>query len=84
MDTNTVGSVGVVLAALLIAAVVLLVMLAIAPLKLYGIHREIRRTNDLLIVQNELISKLIAEQGRAGAGLVAAIAWDKKSGGTSG
>ena len=54
---------------------VLLVALFIAPLKLYGIHREIRYTNELLKHQSELLkwqgdrlARLIAEQGRAQAG----------------
>jgi hypothetical protein len=56
----------------------LLVALVIAPLKLYGIHRELRYTNELLKHQSELLNwqgellaQLVALKGRAQAGVEA-------------
>jgi hypothetical protein len=70
-------AVGAIVFALLgIGLLVLLVALIVAPLKLYGIHREILNTNallkhqsELLSWQGELLARLIAERGRALAGV---------------
>jgi len=55
------------------AAVIFLVVLFVAPIKLYSIHREIRRTNDLLRLQADLLVK-IEDRERVQVGLLATIA----------
>jgi len=45
----------IVYALLGIGVVVFVVALIVAPLKLYGIHRELCKTNDLLLYQNDLL-----------------------------
>jgi hypothetical protein len=49
---------------LLVIGLVLLVMLFVAPLKLYGIHREMKLTNDLLLQQIGVLAQIEA-LGRA-------------------
>jgi hypothetical protein len=61
---------GVVVVIGLIAFAVVLafcVLLFIAPLKLYGIHRGIQRTNQLLEWQGKLLAQLVTEQGKRSA-----------------
>lgn len=53
----------------MLAVLVLAAFLFVAPLKLYSIHREIRRTNDLLQQQVQLLTSL-AEGTRFQAGLL--------------
>jgi hypothetical protein len=70
----------VVVAVLFLIGLVLLVMLFLAPMKLYGIHREARRTNELLNYTNELLKYLgtllsqTNERGQAQVQLMAALA----------
>ena len=58
---------------LFFAAIIFLVVLFVAPIKLYSIHREIRRTNDLLRLQADLLVK-IEDRERVQVGLLATIA----------
>lgn len=52
---------------------VFLVMLFVAPIKLYGIHSEARNTNDLLRRQNTLLAQ-ISEHHQTQIRLLATIA----------
>jgi hypothetical protein len=58
---------------LVLAGLVFLVVLFVAPIKLYSIHREIQRTNDLLRLQADLLAK-IEDRERVQVGLLATIA----------
>jgi hypothetical protein len=58
---------------LLVAGLIFLIMLFVAPIKLYGIHREIRQTNELLKQQADLLAK-IEERNHAQVRLLAAVA----------
>jgi hypothetical protein len=53
--------------------VILLVMLFLAPMKLYDIHRELRRTNELLAHNGKLLSR-IDESQQAQVKMIAAAA----------
>lgn len=52
---------GIGLAALVPVIFILLAILFWSPIKLYGIHREAKRTNELLMRTNELLRQLINE-----------------------
>jgi len=82
MDHPGIASAGIIFTLLLFGGFVLMAMLIVAPLKLYGIHREIRYTNDLLKHQCGLLEQLIGEQSRAQAGVIAAISWQRNTGGS--
>jgi hypothetical protein len=58
---------------LFLAAVIFLILLFVAPIKLYGIHRDIRRTNDLLQQQTDLIAS-IEYRNRVQVGLLTTLA----------
>jgi hypothetical protein len=61
-----------------LAVVVFLIALLVAPLKLYSIHHEIRRTNALLQQQIELLTAL-QEGSRFQGGLLVAITQASKA-----
>ncbi len=48
MDSGAMAGAGIVMVLLFLAGIVFLIVLFVAPIKLYSIHREIQRTNDLL------------------------------------
>ena len=53
---------GIGVAALVPVIFILLAILFWSPIKLYGIHREAKRTNELLMRTNELLGQIISEQ----------------------
>jgi hypothetical protein len=73
MDAGSIAGFGMLTALLFIAGIVFLIALAVAPIKLYGIHREIKASNVLLRRQCELLAK-IEDHSRVQSGLMAAIA----------
>lgn len=73
MDTGAAAGAGILMALLFVAALIFLVMLFVAPIKLYSIHREIRCTNDLLRQQTDLFAK-IEDRQRDEIRLLAALA----------
>ena len=56
---------GIGFAALVPVIFILLAILFWSPIKLYGIHREAKRTNELLMRTNELLRQLINEHSTA-------------------
>jgi hypothetical protein len=73
MNADAVAGFGFLMVLLFIAAGIFLIMLIVAPIKLYAIHREIRVTNDLLRHQTQLLI-LIEERNTSALGLLAAAA----------
>lgn len=57
----------------MIAALIVLVILTVAPLKLYSIHNELKQTNALLAQTNALLAQS-AENGKTQIRLLAALA----------
>jgi len=64
---------GILFVLLFSAALVFLIVLFVAPIKLYSIHREIRYTNDLLKQQTDLLAK-IEDRSRAQVEMLATVA----------
>ncbi|MGD0776678.1 MAG: hypothetical protein ABSC05_28005 [Candidatus Solibacter sp.] len=73
MDSGAVAGAGILMMLLVLAALIFLVVLFVAPIKLYSIHREIQNTNDLLRRQVELLAK-IEDRNRVEVGLLATVA----------
>jgi cell division protein FtsL len=80
MDNFGSGGYVILVTLLFVAGVIFAVMLFLAPLKLYAIHREIRKTNELLAQQNQLITQQVAESSRIQATITAAIYREKNVG----
>lgn len=72
------GMAAMVIGLLFLAALVFLIILFVAPIKLYSIHREIKITNALLQRQIELLTA-IHEGSRFQGGLLATIAQAAKA-----
>jgi cell division protein FtsL len=73
MDSGAFAGAGILALLVVVAALVFLVMLFIAPIKLYSIHREIRQTNDLLKQQIGVLAK-IEDRNHDQVRLLAALA----------
>ncbi|HYW46834.1 MAG TPA: hypothetical protein VE959_28465 [Bryobacteraceae bacterium] len=73
MDSTAGALGGVVILALFLIGLVFLVMLFVAPIKLYAIHREIQETNALLKQQNATLAQQ-NDRNQAQVRLLAAIA----------
>ena len=54
MDNSALAGAGILMVLLFLAGLVFLIVLFVAPIKLYSIHREIKRTNELLNHQLQL------------------------------
>src|SRR5262245_9781473 len=66
------AGVAILIGLMYLAGIIFLVCLFVAPIKLYSIHREIRRSNDLLKRQTELLVDAL-DGNRAQAGMLAAL-----------
>lgn len=64
---------GLVALAVIGIGIVFLVMLFVAPLKLYGIHREIKQTNEILKRQSAILASM-ADLTRSQVGILATAA----------
>jgi hypothetical protein len=73
MNSDAVAGAGILMLLLVLAGLVFLIVLFVAPFKLYGIHREIQNTNNLLRRQVELLTQ-IEDRNRAQVGILATVA----------
>jgi len=61
MDSSAGGAIGVMLVLGILVGAVFLIMLFVAPIKLYAIHSELRTMNRTLAAQNELLTAIATE-----------------------
>ena len=80
MDSGAIAGAGTGMGLLFLAGLIFLIVLFVAPIKLYSIHREMRRTNDLLRLQADLLKtqiqtlEAIEDRNRVQLGVLASIA----------